>query len=268
MRSARAIFALVRWRNALLAAAGVLLGAWWANGAPLTTSPLLAALAAIALAAFANAFNDVCDLEIDRVAHPARPLPRGDLRPRTALAIARSAALAGVVAAALARPALGVLSIAVVALMHSYSRTLAARGAVGNLVVAVLASLPFLYGAWSVGAPEAALPLLALAVPLHFAREVAKDLEDAHADAPLRRTLPVLLGRRGARGVFVIALLVFVAVLARFAVARPLFALLVLPALALCAAATWCVVAERRGSAVLLKSAMLWAMAALVVGGA
>lgn len=266
MRSARAVLSLIRWHNGLIAAAGVFLGAWWAAGSIRSGTTLLAALAAIALASYANAFNDWCDRDIDRVAHPDRPLPRGALAPSVALLIARVAAVLGVVLSAMARPVLGIVALVVVALMRAYSLRLKARGVIGNIVVAVLASMPFLYGAWSVGEPAAALPLLALAMPLHFAREIAKDLEDARADAPSRRTLPIVFGPRPARGAFVAALLVFVAVLVPFAVPRPRFALLVLPALAFCGAAAWRVLAGHRGSPVLLKTAMLWAMAALVMG--
>ena len=266
MRSASAILSLIRWHNGIIAAAGVLLGTWWAGGVPWSTRPLLAAAAAFALAAYANAFNDWCDRDIDRVAHPERPLPRGTLAAGDALSIARLAAVLGIALSALARPALGLLAIVIVALMHAYSRLLKARGVVGNVVVAVLASLPFLYGAWSVGRPLAALPLLALAIPLHFAREVAKDLEDADGDAPVRRTLPVVLGPRRTRVVLIAALLAFLAVLVPFASSRPRFALFIIPALVFCAIAASRVVAGRRGGAMLLKSAMILAMAALVVG--
>ena len=267
MRCASAVLELVRWRNALIAALGVLLGAWFAEGAPFTRGPLLAAGAAIALAAFANAFNDCCDIEIDRLAHPGRPLPSGRLRPSHAGAIAVTAALLALLCALLVSTALAAVTALVLLVMREYSLRLKRRG-FGNGIVAVLASLPFLYGAWSIGAPLAALPLLALGIPLHFAREVAKDLEDAPADAPVRRTLPVTQGPARARGVFVGALLVFLAVLIPFALSRPLFAMLVLPAVALCALAARRVLDGRQGSPVLLKSAMLWAMAALIAGAA
>ena len=267
MRWASAVLELVRWRNALIAALGVLLGAWFAEGAPFTRSPLVAAGVAIALAAFANAFNDWCDIEIDRVAHPARPLPSGRLRPAHAIAVAIAASIAALLGALMVSPVLAAVTAAVLLVMREYSVRLKRRG-LGNIVVAVLGSMPFLYGAWSVGEPLAAVPLLALGIPLHFAREVAKDLEDAPADAAVRRTLPVTRGPASARGVFVGALLVFLAVLIPFALSRPLFALLVLPAVLLCAAAARRVLAGRQGSPVLLKSAMLWAMAALVAGAA
>jgi geranylgeranylglycerol-phosphate geranylgeranyltransferase len=82
---------LVRWVNALTAAAGVLVGAWWAGWGS-ASAIALAALAAIALTATANAWNDLADIEIDRVAHPERPLPSGALTPAAAEQIAMAAA--------------------------------------------------------------------------------------------------------------------------------------------------------------------------------
>ena len=87
----RAVLSLIRWPNALLAATGVFVGAWWANG---TVGARLgfAVLAAVALTAAANTWNDLADTEIDRIAHPDRPLPSGELNAKTAVAIAWIAA--------------------------------------------------------------------------------------------------------------------------------------------------------------------------------
>ena len=263
---APAVLALVRWENALISAAGVGLGAWWAGGPALGRRAVIAAGAAAALAGVANAYNDYRDREIDAVAHPARPLPRGLLVPRDAVVVAAACAALGIALAAAARPALGALSVAVVGAMLVYSARLKRRGLPGNLLVALLASLPFLYGAWSVGRPAAAAPLLMLAVPLHLAREVAKDLEDAPADAAgERRTLPLVHGAGAARAVVLAALVAAAAAAAPLAGRRPLFAALALPAAALFALAARRSVAGRRGAPRLLKAGMLCAMAALVL---
>jgi 4-hydroxybenzoate polyprenyltransferase len=264
MRRLRAYLALIRWENALIAAAGVLLGAWWAGGNPLSGAPLFAAGAAIALAAYTYAHNDMTDLAIDLVAHPDRPLAAGRLGMRDARLVTRIAPVVAIPLAMAARPALGVLSIGVLLLMLAYDRDLKQRGLPGNLTVALLASLPFLYGAWSVGAPRQALPLLAVAVPLHMAREIAKDLDDATADAGVRRTLPVAFGETAARGALIVALLVFIVALVPLALARPEFAVLIVPSLALTVAAARRVLAGQRGGPFLFKSAMLCAMASLL----
>lgn len=255
----------MRWGNALIAAGAVLLAAWWVGGDPLARAPLATAAAAVALAAVANAYNDYRDVAIDRVAHPERPLASGALSRRTALAVVAVSAVAAILLSAVAAPMIAAASAAIVVLMLAYSRWLKRLGLVGNLVVAVTASLPFLYGGWSVGRAAAALPLVAVAVPLHLAREIAKDLDDAPGDAPERRTLPVAAGSAAARAACLAALAAFALVLALFVWRRPRLAPPLLPAVALCLVAAGRVMASRRGGPLLLKSAMLCALAALAV---
>lgn len=265
MRSASALLRLIRWENALISAVGVLVGAWWAGGSLQEARTAWAAGAAICLAALANAFNDLCDVEIDRTAHPERPLPSGDLSASTARGVVVIAGVLAVLFSYLAIPEMAAASIAVIGLMLLYSRILKRRGLIGNITVAVLASLPFLYGGWTAGRPLASLSLVALAIPLHLAREIAKDIEDAAGDAGMRRTLPVAAGAGVTRGVLMLSLGAFLGALFLFARPRPLFALAVLPAVLLAAYATLRAVQGRRGAPFIFKSAMLCAMASLLV---
>ncbi|MDQ6887705.1 MAG: UbiA family prenyltransferase [Gemmatimonadota bacterium] len=260
-----ALLDLVRWRNAALAALGVVFGAWWADRPASVAAVCFAALAAVTFTSSANAWNDAADVEIDRVAHARRPLPRGDLSVTFARRLAGGAALVGLLSAYAARPILGWLSVPVLGLMLAYSPLLKSRGLVGNVSVAILGSLPFLYGAWAAGAPRAGVMLVAIATPLHLAREIAKDLEDANADSGIRRTLPLTVGPRRAGQILIAALVVFGAVLLPFVAARPFLALALTPALVLCALAARAVMHGTRGSPSLLKAAMLCAMAAFVV---
>ncbi|HWE43122.1 MAG TPA: UbiA family prenyltransferase [Gemmatimonadaceae bacterium] len=265
MPDARALLEVARWRNALIAAVGVYVGAWWAMRDATRPATLAAALAAIALTGYANAFNDLADIAIDRAAHPARPLPSGTLRPRTVRRFAALLAAGGIALAFVARPSLGILTVAVVALMTLYSATLARLPLIGNLTVAVLASLPFFYGAVTAGGARAGLTLLAVAIPLHFARELAKSLDDAHADAPYRRTAPLVLGRPVVFALIAGSVGVFAWRLLSLASPDPRLRMLVIPALALCVVATRRALAGRVGAPLLFKSAMLAAMAAIVI---
>ena len=265
VRTVAAILALVRWENALLSVAGVVLGAWWATGRPNEPETIVMALVAVLLTAFANADNDVRDYDIDRVAHPRRPLPAGDLSLRTARIVAGlCAALALVIVSLLGGPQT-LAAVGVVAVMTLYNRGVKAHGVPGNLIVAVVASLPFVFGAWSAGSARAGGPLFLVGVPLHFAREIAKDLDDVAGDAPHRRTLPLRAGPGAARLVVVTSVALFVVALAPFAVRRPTFAIIALPAVALCVAAARRVLSGERGTARLLKSAMVVAMVAFVL---
>ena len=258
----RAVLALVRWPNALIASAGVLLGAWWVRpGDLLTRDVLLAVVASWFVTASVNAFNDAFDVEIDRVAHPDRPLPRGELSTSTAFRIGTVAMLFAFALGRAASTEVGMLILGALVAAYGYARELNRRVLIGNGVVAVVASLPFVVGAAAVASGGDGLPLFAVAVPLHFARELMKDLADAPGDRGRRRTVALAWGRGVARG------LAFGAVLAYAVVATFLFApagamrLALAPSVAL---AAWAAArASDRRAPLLLKLSMLLALAAL-----
>lgn len=209
-----ALLALVRPPNVLLAAAGVAVGAWWARGESWAAGATWWAVAAAAcIAAFVNVANDLADVAIDRVAHPARPLASGAVgttAARTLAAVAAVGALAASVAAGGVALLLATAMVLVAAVL--YSPRLKRHGAAGNVAVALVASLPFAYGAHAVGRLAAGLALVAVAVPLHFARELAKDLEDADADAIGGRvTLPHRFGAVATRRIIALAVVVHIA---------------------------------------------------------
>lgn len=261
----------MRWTNALTAAAGVVVGAWWAGwGDPWLVA--LAALAAIGLTAAANAWNDLADVDIDRAAHAGRPLVTGALSRDAADRIAMLGAIGAVLAASDVSVPLGLWSIGVLLLMRLYSPWIKRAGFVGNVVVAVLASLPFLYGSYAVGRWERGVPLLLIAVPLHLARELAKDLDDRDADRGTRRTLPVALGVPFARAAIIAALaasgVVVAFVLAPLVRSPALLVAALAPAIVILVFAAARAVRGRPGSPAFFKIAMVFAMAALVVARA
>jgi geranylgeranylglycerol-phosphate geranylgeranyltransferase len=269
-----AALALVRWANALTAAAGVLVGAWWASS-DLTRSAMpvaLAALAAIALTAAANSWNDIADIGIDRIAHPERPLPAGTITTAAAEQIAMIAAIAAVILASAVSTLLGICTVGVLLLMRLYSPWIKRAGFAGNLVVSVLASLPFVYGGYAAGSLASGLPLLAIAFPLHLARELAKDLDDRAADRLTRRTLPVIAGAGPARAAMLAALVTAGAALAfgiEPLVKSPVVLLAALaPAIAALSFATARALRGKPGSPAFFKLAMVCAMAALLVARA
>ncbi|MEP7086153.1 MAG: UbiA family prenyltransferase [Gemmatimonadota bacterium] len=273
-RELSAALRLARWTNALTAAAGVLVGAWWAVSdlAPLAGSVALAALAAIGLTIAANSWNDLADIDIDRMAHPERPLPSFALPPAAAETIAMAAAIAAVVFASLVSVTLGVCTVVVLLLMQLYSPWLKRTGFLGNVIVAVLASLPFVYGSYAAGSWERGLPLVLIAIPLHLARELAKDLDDRDADRLSRSTLPNVVGVVPARAAILVALVAAGIALA-FGVAprvkSPLVLLAALiPAIAALGLATVRAMRGKPGSPACFKLAMACAMAALLVARA
>jgi geranylgeranylglycerol-phosphate geranylgeranyltransferase len=262
---------LVRWANALTAASGVLVGAWWSGWGD-SWRIALAACAALGLTGAANAWNDMADVEIDRIAHPERPLVTGELSMREADRIGMAAAVGAVLAASNVSVLLGIASVGVLLLMRLYSPWMKRAGFAGNVLVSVLASLPFVYGSYAAGHWGRGVPLLLIAIPLHLARELAKDLDDREADRGARRTIPILLGTPFARAAILVSL-----VTAGIALAFGLAPLVKSPALLLAALtpamgalalASTRAMRGRPGGPMFFKVAMVCAMAALLVARA
>jgi geranylgeranylglycerol-phosphate geranylgeranyltransferase len=254
---------LLRLHNGAIAALGVVAGAWWAGARRLDGSVAAVAVAAVALAGFANAVNDRCDIAIDRVAHPDRPLPSGALSPAWATGAALACGAVALALIATVSAALALVTVGVLAAMTGYSTHLKRRGLAGNVAVAIIASLPFAYGAWVAGAPGAGLPLLAVAVPLHLAREVAKDVDDAAGDAAARATLPLTHGAAAARWTSGLAAAIFCVAVGVLAGGSVRLTLAFLPAFACAVLAIRRLSAARQGAPRFYKAAMVCAMLAL-----
>lgn len=207
------ILRIARPGNAFLSAAGVWAGALLA-GAPLLPSwrVALGMASAVAFAGAGNVRNDLGDVELDRAAHPTRPLVTGEVRP----AVARGLAF-GLYAASFACAALvGVLALVLVAvalvLMEAYERRWKRDGLPGNVAIGALTAAPFVMGAlaagidasdagWLLALPplgSAVLAMALLAILVNVAREVLKDAEDMEADRGRRATLPLRMGARRA----------------------------------------------------------------------
>jgi len=130
------------------------------------------------------AFNDIFNVEEDRVNSPERPLVRGDLSRREALAFA---AVASTSALLLALP-LGaypvLLLLAALAIGNAYNYYLKRLSVIGNLAVAGLTASSFLYGALATGlaVAEKVLLFFLIAFLANIGREIAKGVRDLEGD--------------------------------------------------------------------------------------
>ena len=206
--------ALVRARNLLLSAAGVAIGGVLAQGR--ATFPALvwwAMASAACLGAAGNVANDVADRDADRLNRPDAPLVSGKVSLAAALGLGGVAGGLGLVLAWWVSNELFAIALAALLVMLGYSPLLKRHGLAGNLAVAVVASVPVIYGASAVGWWRAGLAPAAMAALLHFARELVKDVEDEAGDrAAGRRTLPIAYGPSTALALAVGALALFVPV--------------------------------------------------------
>jgi geranylgeranylglycerol-phosphate geranylgeranyltransferase len=157
---------------------------------------LLAAASTALVTAGGNVLNDILDLQGDRVNHPDRPLVTGAISVQSARILAIGLFVAGIEVAipvVLVEPLVGVLLAVAVAALVGYEFRFKARGFVGNLVVASLTGMVFLYGGAAVGNVLLMVPFALMAFFATLSREVVKDMEDVEGDL-LRSTLPKTRG--------------------------------------------------------------------------
>ena len=266
---------LVRPSNALVSAAATYVG-YAVAAAPLPpgfpAAPLLAAMAAsVAFTAAGNIRNDLGDVDIDRAAHPDRPLVTGAMTPRAARVLAIAAYAAAVVAAWLVSWAALALVLVAIPLMEGYEQWGKGRGLPGNLLIALLTMAPFVIGglaAQHVG--PALLALAGLAALATLAREVIKDIQDADADAGARRTFVHRVGAvaagRLARGALLAAVLLSPAPWALESVLGATYLAAIIPADVAFVLAAQKAVAQPRRAQQFAKLGMVAALLAILVG--
>lgn len=144
---------------------------------------ILASFSAAMIAAGGNAFNDYCDRELDRHQKPHRPIPSGQIKPEAALRITAICFLFGfAVAIALGGMMVLIASWAIFLLLF-YSWRWKRTPLLGNLSVAFVAALAFVYGGAAVQAVSVAVWAAGLAFFFHLGREIVKDMEDVSGDA-------------------------------------------------------------------------------------
>jgi geranylgeranylglycerol-phosphate geranylgeranyltransferase len=171
--------------NMLMTFGAVCLGAYLASEwVAWEWMPVLsAAFAASLILAAGNVFNDLRDVESDRINHPERPLVVGTLSKLSAWGIVIIGGLAGLILAWAVSPAAFWVALFVVILLAGYSLYLKSVPVWGNLSVAVMAGMTFPFGGIALGSMRGTEYPAIFGLLFHFAREVVKDLEDREGDA-------------------------------------------------------------------------------------
>ncbi|MEO0141215.1 MAG: geranylgeranylglycerol-phosphate geranylgeranyltransferase [candidate division WOR-3 bacterium] len=187
---------LARPINAGIAGLVVLVGAWLA-GWPGWQIATIASVSGALLIAWANVDNDILDLETDRLAHPDRPIPKGEVRPEMARNFSWFLLIPGMALSAFLPPVCTIVFLSAMILTTAYNRLLKRIPLVSNTAVSTAAALGFLFGGFTGKNTGGPLWAFLLAFLFHMAREGVKSLEDASADKVSgRRTVPVLWGER------------------------------------------------------------------------
>jgi geranylgeranylglycerol-phosphate geranylgeranyltransferase len=180
-----AFLALIRIPNCIMIGLAVLVAETIGLGS--LPSPLEAALGfltAFLLLAGTMVFNDIQDVQVDRVNSPDRPIPSGRVTVRQAYALSIVfSTLALISSLVLGLPTFLTALIALV-LMAYYNTRGKRTGLLGNAIVSFNVALPFFFGGLAVNSLR---PLLFIFFLLAFlantAREVAKGITDVAGDS-------------------------------------------------------------------------------------
>jgi geranylgeranylglycerol-phosphate geranylgeranyltransferase len=213
---ARGLWQLVRPANVFLAALSVVVGAAVAVDVVWGWRLGLAALSAALVTGAGNALNDAADQSVDLESKSHRPIPRGLVSPYQAVVLSTALFAAGLgTAAVLGRVPFFIAAVASL-FLSLYDTWFKRTVLVGNVVVACLGGLTFIYGGLVAGCVKAAAVPAVFAAVYHLGRELVKDAQDAVADRRAGyRTLAVVAGPRVA-GYLAALPLVAIAILAPY----------------------------------------------------
>ncbi len=142
-----------------------------------------------------NILNDYMDREVDKLNHPQRPIPAGEIEPKSALIYSSGMFLFAILISILLPfylPQIIVLSA--IMLMVSYEWKFKKSGLAGNLIISFLTGLVFVFGGSIYGRLYLPIILGLLAFLASVGREITKDIQDMKGDLD-RKTFPMRVGR-------------------------------------------------------------------------
>ena len=192
---------LFRLGNTLIGSFAILIAAFMAAGTSMLdywSNLLIGFFVVFCFIAGGNSLNDYVDVEIDKTAHPTRPVPSGELTAIQARNIGISMLILSVLLSSLTMdPYCIAIVIIAVLLMFSYELYSKQRGLIGNITIAVMTGMVFLLAGALVGDWTANIAVGGMAALVSVGREISKDIEDMDSDIG-RRTLPMSIGVRNA----------------------------------------------------------------------
>ena len=160
-----------------------------------TIKIILAGISAAFTAGAGNIINDIIDKDADKINHPGRPIPSGNLSVKEALI----EYLLLVIAACIISIYINYTALLVVILtsflLFLYSNRLKRIPLFGNVTVAYMTGLAFIYGGIAVDNPRGAVIPAIFAFLINLARELVKDMQDMIGDTKAGvKTFPVQFG--------------------------------------------------------------------------
>lgn len=143
---------------------------------------LLAALTASLTLSAGNIINDIFDIKGDKINHPERPLPSGIISVNSALIYYFILTVISISLSVFISNLNLVINLFAVLLLLLYSFSIKKYILWGNILVAFLTGLVFIYGGISVNNFTHSLIPAFFAFLINLIREIVKDMEDSEGD--------------------------------------------------------------------------------------
>jgi len=178
-----AIIKIIRPLNFLITFVSVIVAAVIClPGHSIEINVILAALSASLVMASGNIINDIYDIAIDKINKSLRPLPSGKIQIKSAYSLYFLLILVSIVLSFLVGEMALIIVLFSILLLFLYSKYLKRIPLLGNLTVAFLTGLVFIFGGVVVENPTAAIVPALFAFLINLIREIVKDMEDVEGD--------------------------------------------------------------------------------------
>jgi len=141
-----------------------------------------------------NMINDISDADTDRINHPERPIPKGEIRIRDAWIVSIVFfTIASVIAGISLSLTAGIVVLAAITVLVGYEMRMKGTGLPGNFAISVLVGMIFIFGGIAVNSVSRMILLFLMAFLTNSAREIIKDVQDMKGDLN-RKTFPMQHG--------------------------------------------------------------------------
>ncbi len=156
---------------------------------------LLACFSAALAASFGNIINDVFDVDADRLNHPGRMLVIEFLSKKEAITFSIFLSVVSLLLAININLISFYIVLLSLILLFLYSYSLKKMPLLGNIVIAFLTGMAFMFGGIAVQNPYGVIIPALFAFLINFIRELVKDMEDLEGDKKAGIfTFPALFG--------------------------------------------------------------------------
>jgi geranylgeranylglycerol-phosphate geranylgeranyltransferase len=182
MKTVKVYLKLLRISNALIAAVTVALGFWLSESSYSSWKLALLMIATICATGFGNVINDIQDIDSDRISHPDRPLPLGDLSINNAKIFSVILILISLICGFMVSITHGLATLIPLILLILYALYLKGTPLAGNIIVALLVAYSILYGALNAPGFSSMIYPALFAFLLNISREIIKDIQDEAGD--------------------------------------------------------------------------------------